>query len=131
MTLKRLSRTIRMSAIAVMSIAVLVATAKKFPDSSNSKGANSEAGSLAKASSAIVPTIERLDPALDLIVSAQAGLEKVATGFTWTEGPVWIQSGYLMFADIPSNSIRRWTPGAGVSIFMQPSRYPLPSGDLP
>jgi gluconolactonase len=28
-----------------------------------------------------------------------------------------------MFADIPSNSIRQWTPGAGVSIFMQPSGY--------
>jgi gluconolactonase len=120
---KKLFRLIFMSAIAILSISVLVATACKSPGSSNPKSANSEAGSPAEATSAIVPTIERLDPTLDLIVPAQARLEKVATGFTWTEGPVWIQSGYLMFADIPSNSIRTWTPGAGASIFMQPSGY--------
>jgi gluconolactonase len=120
---KRLFRFVFMGAIAILSISVLVATACKSPGSSNPKGANSEAGSPAEATNAIVPTIERLDPTLDLIVPAQAKLEKVATGFTWTEGPVWIQSGYLMFADIPSNSIRKWTPGAGVSTFMQPSGY--------
>ena len=62
---------------------------------------------------------------MDLLVSRQAVLEKVATGpgFKWTEGPVWISAGYLLFAEIPSNSIRKWTPGAGVSVFMQPSGY--------
>jgi gluconolactonase len=120
---KKLFRLIFMSAIAILSISVLVAMANGFQGSYGSKGANSEAGSFAESSSAIVPTIERLDPDLDLIVPAQARLEKVATGFTWTEGPVWIQPGYLMFADIPSNSIRKWTPGNGVSIFMQPSGY--------
>jgi gluconolactonase len=120
---KKLFRSIFMSAIAIMCISVLVATASKSPGSSNPKGANSKAVSFPEASSAIVPEIERLDPTLDLIVPAQVRLEKVATGFNWTEGPVWIQSGYLMFADIPSNSIRKWTPGGGVSIFMQPSGY--------
>ena len=69
--------------------------------------------------------VERLDPALDSIVPAKPVLEKVATGpgFKWTEGPVWIPAGYLLFAEIPSNSIRKWTPGVGVSIFMQPSGY--------
>ena len=69
--------------------------------------------------------VERLDPALDLIVPGKPVLEKVATGpgFKWTEGPVWIPAGYLLFAEIPSNSIRKWMPGAGVSIFMQPSGW--------
>jgi gluconolactonase len=116
-------RTIMMSSISIVCISVLVATARKSPGSSNPNGANSETGSFALASSAIVPTIERFDPALDMIIPSQARLEKVATGFTWTEGPVWIQSGYLMFADIPSNSIRKWTSGGGISIFMQPSGY--------
>lgn len=71
----------------------------------------------------IPTTVERLDPALQSIVPAQPALERVATGFKWTEGPVWIPAGYLMFAEIPSNSIRKWVPGAGVSIFMQPSGY--------
>ena len=119
---EKLFRTIMMSLIAIMSISVLVATAKSAV-SSNPKGANSDTGSFAMASSTIAPTIERFDPALDTIIPSEARLEKVATGFTWTEGPVWIPSGYLMFADIPSNSIRKWIPGAGTSIFMQPSGY--------
>jgi gluconolactonase len=66
--------------------------------------------------------IERLDPALDKIVPAGAMLERLASGFTWVEGPVW-DSGRLFFAEIPSNSIRTWTPGKGVAIFLQPSGY--------
>jgi gluconolactonase len=66
--------------------------------------------------------VERLDPTIDQIIPAEAKLERVATGFTWVEGPVWLD-GSLFFAEIPSNSIRKWTPGAGVSIFLQPSGY--------
>jgi gluconolactonase len=66
--------------------------------------------------------IDRLDPALDSILPADAKLERVATGFKWTEGPVWVGDS-LYFADIPSNSIRKWTPGQGVSIWLQPSGY--------
>ena len=75
--------------------------------------------------SAVPFKVERLDPAVNQIVPAQPVLEKVATGpgFKWTEGPVWIPAGYLLFAEIPSNSIRKWAPGEGVSIFMQPSGW--------
>ena len=66
--------------------------------------------------------VDRLDPSIDAIIPAGATLERIATGFTWTEGPVWVHSS-LFFADIPSNTIRRWTPGKGVSIFLQPSGY--------
>jgi gluconolactonase len=69
--------------------------------------------------------IQKLDPGMDDIVPAGAKLDRVATdpGFKWTEGPVWIHAGYLLFAEIPSNSIRKWTPGSGLSVFMQPSGY--------
>ncbi len=66
--------------------------------------------------------VDRIDPAVDHIVPAGATLERIATGFTWVEGPVW-DEGSLFFAEIPSNSIRRWTPAAGASIFLQPSGY--------
>ncbi|MFP5206686.1 MAG: SMP-30/gluconolactonase/LRE family protein [Acidobacteriota bacterium] len=66
--------------------------------------------------------VERHDPAIDRIVPAGAQLERIVSGFKWTEGPVW-DHGTLFFAEIPSNSIRRWTPGQGVSIFLQPSGY--------
>ena len=74
--------------------------------------------------SAVDMKVERLDPGWT-DRSRQPVLEKVATGpgFKWTEGPVWIPAGYLLFAEIPSNSIRKWTPSGGVSVFMQPSGY--------
>lgn len=67
--------------------------------------------------------IQTLNPELKQIVPAGATPERVATGFKWTEGPVWIHAGYLLFAEIPSNSIRELVPGGAVSIFMQPSGY--------
>lgn len=82
----------------------------------------------ASAQNSVTPTsletlkVDRLDPALDRIVPAGAQLERIATGFKWLEGPVWAD-GSLFFAEIPSNSIRRWTPGNGVTIFLQPSGY--------
>ena len=66
--------------------------------------------------------VDRLDASVDRIIPRGAKLEKIATGFTWVEGPVWVKDS-LFFADIPSNTIRKWTPGKGVSIFLQPSGY--------
>jgi gluconolactonase len=66
--------------------------------------------------------LDKLDASVDRIVPAGAKLERVATGFKWTEGPLWIKD-RLYFAEIPSNSIRVWTPGRGVEIFLQPSGY--------
>src|SRR5580692_2661720 len=67
--------------------------------------------------------IDRMDRGFDAIVPANATVERVATGFTWVEGPVWIPAGYLLFAEITSNSIRKVTPDGTLSIFMQPSGY--------
>ena len=58
---------------------------------------------------------------LDTIVPAGAKLEKIASGFTWTEGPVWIHTGFLLFADIPANKIHKWSPG---STHAEPSSTP-------
>ena len=70
--------------------------------------------------------VDRRDPAaIDRIVPAGAQLEKIATGFTWTEGPVW-SGGSLYFADIPANTIHSWTPGRGVATFLHPSGYKGP-----
>ena len=66
--------------------------------------------------------IDRLDPAIDHIIPAGARLERVSTGYHWIEGPVWAQ-GSLYFAEIYSNSIRKWTPGMGAGIFLEPSGY--------
>jgi len=66
--------------------------------------------------------VDRLNASIDRIVPAGATLERIATGYTWTEGPVWIGDS-LFFADIPGNSIQKWTPTAGASTFIKPSGY--------
>ncbi len=79
----------------------------------------------AEAPSVVPVKVERLDRAIDMLVPAKPVVEKVLTGpgFTWTEGPVWIPAGYLLFAEIPSNSIRKWSPAGGMTTFIQPSGY--------
>ncbi len=69
------------------------------------------------------PSVIRLDPALDEFVSPDARVELVATGFGFTEGPVWVPqpggTGHLLFTDIPGNVIYRWTPGnAKAEVFL-------------
>jgi gluconolactonase len=47
----------------------------------------------------------------------------VAGGFLFTEGPVWMPDGYLLFSDPNANTIYRWSSDAGVSVFRPKSGY--------
>jgi gluconolactonase len=70
--------------------------------------------------------ITRLDPALDALVPAGAQVEKVADGFGFLEGPVWVHTSnpaYLLFSDIPANAIDKWTPDGKVSVFLAKSGF--------
>jgi len=67
---------------------------------------------------------EALEPEFASFVLGNAPVKQVATGFDWTEGPVWFgDANCLLFSDIPNNRIMRWTPGAGVSVYREPSNY--------
>ncbi len=45
-------------------------------------------------------------------------------GFTWIEGPTWIEDGqYLIFSDIPNNKILKYDPKAGTSLYMANPGY--------
>ena len=66
----------------------------------------------------------RKDPALDTIISPDAKIEKLAGGFQFTEGPVWVrEGGYLLFSDPNNNLIYRWSEDDGVSIYRTHSGY--------
>ncbi|MFO1498771.1 MAG: SMP-30/gluconolactonase/LRE family protein [Verrucomicrobiota bacterium] len=68
--------------------------------------------------------IERIEPSLDRLIPPDALIEKLASGFAWSEGPVWVRNGnYLLFSDIPHNAIFRWREGEGTSEFIYPSGY--------
>jgi gluconolactonase len=50
------------------------------------------------------PHVERLDPALDAIIPPGARFEKVAGGFGFVEGPIWV-GGELRFSDLTGNKL--------------------------
>ena len=56
---------------------------------------------------------------LDEIVDGE--LEKIAEGHAFTEGPAWSPEGYLLYSDIPANTIFQWTENGGSSAFITPS----------
>ena len=93
-----------------------------FKISNVSAGSLSLSGGHAELLSSNPIKVDRLDASADRIIPADARLEKIADGFTWVEGPIWVKDS-LFFAEIPSDSIRKWTPDAGVRIFLKPSGY--------
>ena len=48
-------------------------------------------------------------------------IEKVATGYRFTEGPAWSREGYMVFSDLPSQRIYKWTPGSAPEILRENS----------
>jgi gluconolactonase len=73
------------------------------------------------------PTVVKIDPSFDALVSADAKLELVKTGFGFVEGIVWVQKkdepGYLLLSDMPANVIFKLTPHGEQSLFMDRSGY--------
>jgi gluconolactonase len=56
------------------------------------------------------------------IVPEGSSLEKLCTGFQFTEGPVWnVAEGSLLFSDIPANRVYAWSSDTKVTIFREPS----------
>ncbi|MXW64772.1 MAG: SMP-30/gluconolactonase/LRE family protein [Bacteroidetes bacterium SB0662_bin_6] len=72
-----------------------------------------------------IGTVIRLDDRIDTLVPADAVIEKLAEGFEWSEGPVWVpdEGGYLLFSDIPVNTIYRWDEKGGLSPYLRPAGY--------
>jgi sugar lactone lactonase YvrE len=79
-------------------------------------------GGLRRASAQVAKRIERLDPALDSIISASEPIRELAAGMGGPSGPVegpvwWKEGGYLLFSDIQASKRMKYTPGRGVTLF--------------
>ena len=81
---------------------------------------------------ALLIGLTSVHPATGAVQATRSGLEvlvpdgsrpvPVADGFRWAEGPIWIpEGGYLLFSDVPSNRIHRWSEHEGGSVFLEPS----------
>lgn len=55
------------------------------------------------------------------ILDSDTEVEKVAGDFEFTEGPLWHPDGFLLFSDIPANTIYKWQPEKKTEVFRQPS----------
>ncbi|MCI0533955.1 MAG: SMP-30/gluconolactonase/LRE family protein, partial [Verrucomicrobiales bacterium] len=81
-------------------------------------------GKLSKAREAKLE-VDRKNSALDDILPTNAKLEKLADGFAFTEGPVWVPDGegYLLFSDPNNNVIYRMTADGDASVYLAKSGY--------
>ncbi len=103
-----------MNVLRLLALWAICVSLSTFPFSPRSVCAQQTLGSL-----------ERTSEQMDQLVDPAAKIEVLATGFTWTEGPLWIggEDGHLLFSDIPRNSIFKWQPDGTISLFMSPSGY--------
>ena len=69
-------------------------------------------------------TVVTVSPELKRIVPEGARIEKLAGGFKFTEGPLWMPGGFLIFSDIPNDALVKWDPKT-----RQVSDYRKPSGN--
>lgn len=77
----------------------------------------------------VIGHVDRFEPQLNQLIPDDAQIEVLCSGFDWAEGPVWVpdksvpSGGFVLFSDIPPNSVMKWQEGVGVSLFMKPSGY--------
>jgi gluconolactonase len=58
------------------------------------------------------------DPRAESLARPGESLERLASGATWSEGPVWMhEDGSVLWSDIPANRMLRWHPGDGTSVW--------------
>ena len=68
--------------------------------------------------------ITYLEKRLEDLIPSGSRLEKLAGGFNWIEGPLWNRKGsFLLFSEIPGNSVLRWKEYEGVSLYLEHSGY--------
>lgn len=63
---------------------------------------------------------------LNTLLDPDAKPEVLASGFEWSEGPVWVNDdnrGYILFSDVPENVIYRWSETEGLTVFLSPAGF--------
>jgi len=69
-------------------------------------------------------SIESSDPRLEQYIAPDALVEVLAEGFSWAEGPVWLpDQDALVFSDVPTNTVYRWSAQDGLSVYLHPSGH--------
>lgn len=73
------------------------------------------------------PTLGKIrqhHPSLAKLIDVNTPIQVITSGFEWCEGPAWNKEGqFLVFSEIPSNTVMKWVEGEGVSKWFSPSGY--------
>jgi gluconolactonase len=83
-------------------------------------GPQNTASPAVKESFPTVGSILRLDPALDALVPPDAKIEKIGSGFKFTEGPLPFSNGNIWFSDVVGNVVRQWSPDGAITEILRP-----------
>ncbi|MFH4968601.1 SMP-30/gluconolactonase/LRE family protein [Gaetbulibacter sp. M240] len=68
--------------------------------------------------------VEILDDSANAIIDSTSQIKVLATGFDWSEGPLWINDGqYLIFSDVPRNKIYKLTTTNDTLTYLEPSGF--------
>ncbi|MES1157409.1 MAG: SMP-30/gluconolactonase/LRE family protein [Alphaproteobacteria bacterium] len=74
--------------------------------------------------------VRRIRPELDALIAPEAQVEELGDGYTWAEGPCWVRGQrFLLFSDVPGDTMYKWTANDGVRPFLHPSGYAGPPTD--
>jgi gluconolactonase len=63
-------------------------------------------------------------PVIPAIMDSNAKVEKLSSSLKFTEGPVWNPSGFLLFSDIPADTIYKWTTNGKLAVSRRPAGNP-------
>lgn len=67
-------------------------------------------------------SVEIREAGFKSVVGERVELERLGTGFLFTEGPLWHpKDHYLIFSDMPGDCVRSWNAADGIEIFRKPS----------
>ena len=68
--------------------------------------------------------IIQYDEALAAIIDTTTKPEIITEGYEWSEGPLWIEKhNMLLFSDVPTNTVYKWTEAKGAEVYIKPSGY--------
>src|SRR5437764_6344898 len=105
----------------LLSAAVLAGLTVMMSCQSNKKAGTGAAPAPGNASGTM-GKLEMEDQQFYSLVPKDAQIQKLAQGFGWAEGPVWMGK-FVIFSDVIGNTVYKWEEGKGLARFMKPSGY--------
>jgi gluconolactonase len=105
----------------LLSAAVLAGLVFIMSCQSNKKATTGAAAAPGNASGTM-GQLEAADAKFNDLVPKDAKIEKLAQGFGWAEGPLWMGN-FVIFSDVIGNTVYKWEQGKGLDQFMKPSGY--------